>query len=59
MNDALAEGESVSLPNIDQNLLILSGLSQAGFVAAKAATKKADEDEADDPPDPDLLTGVK
>jgi hypothetical protein len=59
MNDALVNGESVSLPNIDQNLLVLSGLSQAGFVAAKAANKKAVEDDANKPPDPDLLVATQ
>jgi uncharacterized membrane protein SirB2 len=37
---------TVSLPDIDHSLLALSGISQAGFVAGKAAVKPADANKA-------------
>jgi hypothetical protein len=45
----------VTLPDIDQNLLALSGISQAGFVAGKAAMKTPDVARANAPAREDLL----
>jgi hypothetical protein len=39
---AYQEKVTVILPDIDHNLLVLSGISQAGFVAGKAAVKAPD-----------------
>ena len=48
LSAALADQEkaTVTLPDIDQNLLVLSGISQAGFVAGKAAVKPVDANKA-------------
>jgi cation transport ATPase len=58
LGSAFTQGEtaSISLPNINSNLLVLSGISQAGFIGCKAAIKEADETKADAPAKPDLLT---